>query len=76
MAIRKWQSIKTCYCQHVKHEVDLEADIVFPASWLPEQKPRILAHRCSYALECNLDDRSSCIWSGTNPMIDPFLENL
>ncbi len=74
MAIRKWQPIKTCYCQHVDQEVTLEIEVVLPAEWLPEQKARIIAHRCSHALACNLDGRPSCIWSGTNPMIDPFLE--
>jgi hypothetical protein len=74
MAERKWEPIKTCYCQHVDQEVDLEAEMVFPVEWLPDQKPRIIAHRCSHALVCNLDGRPSCIWSGTNPMIDPFME--
>jgi hypothetical protein len=54
--------------------VALEAQVVYPSEWLPDQSPRILAHRCSMAMECNLDGRPSCIWSGTNPAIDPFIE--
>ena len=53
--------------------VALEAEIVYPADWLPDE-PRVLAHRCSHGLDCNLDGRSSCLWSGTNPVIDPFVE--
>jgi hypothetical protein len=76
MAFRTWQPIKICYCQHAGEEVALEADMVFPAEWLPEQQPRILAHRCSHAMECNMDERPSCVWAGTNPVFDPFSELL
>jgi hypothetical protein len=74
MAVSMWQTIKVRYCQHAEAEVGLETKIVYPAEWLPDQLPRVLAHRCSRAIACNLDDRGSCIWSGTNPMYDPFLE--
>jgi hypothetical protein len=40
---------------------------------LPDE-PRVLAHRCSYSLYCNLDGRPSCLWAGTNPAVDPFTE--
>ena len=73
MSYKTWQALKTCYCQHVDQDVSLEAEVVYPAERLPDQSPRILAHRCSRALECNLDGRSSCLWSGTNPTIDSFL---
>jgi hypothetical protein len=74
MAEKAWQAIKTCYCHHVDQEVALEAEMIYPAEWLPDQMPRVVAHRCSYALACNLDGRPSCIWAGTNPAIDPFIE--
>jgi hypothetical protein len=73
MAFKTWQALKVCYCQHVDSEVALEAEVVYPAEFLPDQAPRILAHRCSQAMVCNLDHRSSCVWSGTNPAFDPFL---
>jgi hypothetical protein len=76
MSVKSWEPIKYCYCNHIQHNVALEVEMVYPAEWLPDQAPRVLAHRCSHALACNLDGRSSCIWSGTNPAIDPFIENL
>jgi hypothetical protein len=75
MAVKTWQTIKVQYCHHVKAEVELEAQAVYPAEWLPDQPPRILAHRCSHAFACNLDGRPSCVWAGTNPSYDPFLED-
>ena len=74
MSLRTWQAIKICYCVHAGEEVALEAEVVYPSDILPDQAPRVLAHRCSHALACNLDDRPSCIWAGTNPAIDPFIE--
>jgi hypothetical protein len=74
MSVRVWEPIKICFCHHADQEVALEADIVLPAEWLPDQPPRILAHRCSHGVECNLDGRPSCMWAGTNPAIDPFSE--
>ncbi len=74
MAEKTWQTIKVRFCHHVDQEVGLEAELVFPAEWLPDQQPRVTAHRCSRAIACNLDGRSSCVWAGTNPAIDPFFE--
>ena len=74
MATRTWQSIKICYCHHVDQEVSLETEVVYPAEWLPDIEPaRVLAHRCSQGVTCNLDEKPSCMWAGTNPTIDPFL---
>jgi hypothetical protein len=72
MAVKTWRTIKVQYCHHVDADVELEAEVVYPAEWLPEQPARILAHRCSRGLECNLDSRPSCVWAGTNPAYDPF----
>ena len=72
MATKTWQPIKVCYCQHVGVEVSLEAELIYPAEWLPDQNPRITSHRCSRGIECNLDGRVSCLWAGTNPTVDPF----
>jgi hypothetical protein len=74
MSVKTWQPIKVCYCQHVGSEVALEAELIYPAEWLPDQNPRVNAHRCSRGMTCNLDGRPSCIWAGTNPAIDPFIE--
>jgi hypothetical protein len=72
MASKTWQPIKVSFCQHAGQQVSLEAEIIYPPEILPDQAPRVVAHRCSLALVCNLDGRSSCIWAGTNPAIDPF----
>ncbi|MEW6403590.1 MAG: hypothetical protein AB1649_17480 [Chloroflexota bacterium] len=70
MAERTWQVQKIKYCEHVGHEIALESEVVYPAEFLPEQPPRILAHRCSNALECNMVDKASCALCGTNPDLD------
>ncbi len=74
MALRTWEIVKVRYCPQVSKEVGLEANLVYPAERLPDQPPRVLAHRCSEALICNLDDRATCVWAGTNPAYDPFAE--
>lgn len=75
MAVKNWQTIRLRYCEHAKAEVGLEAEVVYPTSdILPEQAPRVLAHRCTHAFACNLDNRPSCVWAGTNPLYDPFAE--
>jgi hypothetical protein len=74
MAVKTWQPVKIRFCHHAGQEVALEAEMVYPAEWMPFQKPRILAHRCSHAMVCNLDGRPSCVWAGTNPTYDPFVE--
>ena len=74
MAHKTWQAIKVRYCDHAGTDVALEAQVVYPAEWLPDQPPRVTAHRCSRAIACNLDERASCVWAGTNPAYDPFAE--
>lgn len=76
MAEKSWQVIKVRYCHHAQQEVNLEAEMIYPAEFLPDQQPRINAHRCSHAFACNLDGRASCVWAGTNPSFDPFIEVL
>jgi hypothetical protein len=76
MVEKTWQTLKVCYCQHVGQEVALEAEVVYPAEFLPEQPGRVTAHRCSQGINCNQDDRAACMWSGSNPAFDPFLEVL
>ncbi len=76
MAVKTWETIRIRYCDHAKADVGLEAQVVYPAEFLPDQAPRVLAHRCSHAFACNLDNRPSCIWAGTNPAFDPFIEKI
>ncbi len=73
MACVTWKSIKVQHCERVDEDVALQARVVYPASFLPEQPPRILAHRCSKGLECNQIDKPTCLWAGTLPGFDPFV---
>jgi hypothetical protein len=72
MAQKKWQTQKICYCERVGHEIKLEAQVVYAAEHLPDQPPRILAHRCSNAIECNTIDKMVCAYCGTNPEFKPL----
>lgn len=71
MTLKTWQVEKIQYCEHVGHEIALEAEMVYPAEHLPEQAPRVVAHRCSNALECNVLDKPACAYCGTNPNQNP-----
>mgnify|MGYP001769445565 CR=1 FL=1 len=73
MSVKTWQPVKYCFCHHVDGSVALEAEVVYPSEVLPDQQPRVLAHRCSHGAICNLDGRVSCLWAGTNPAVDPFI---
>lgn len=75
MASKSWQVIKVRYCHHVQKDVGLEAEVVYPADFMPDQAPRIIGHRCSHAFACNIDGRPSCVWAGTNPAYDPFTDD-
>lgn len=76
MSTKTWEVIKVRYCHHAGEEVGLEAELIFPAEWMPEQAPRVNAHRCSHAFACSMDGRPSCVWAGTNPTVDPFAEGM
>jgi hypothetical protein len=71
MATKVWQVEKTKYCEHVQNTIAIETEVVYPAEFLPEQAPRIVARRCSKALECNCIEHPACSLSGTNPDLDP-----
>ena len=74
MAVKKWESIKVRHCERVQKEVTLDAELIYPADLLPDSAPQTVSHRCSYAYACNLDERGSCVWAGSNPVYDPFKE--
>ncbi len=76
MAVKTWQTIQVRFCDHAGCEVGLEAQVIYPAEFLPDQPPQVVAHRCSHGYSCMVDGRTSCVWSGTNPAFDPFLENM
>jgi hypothetical protein len=72
MAEKKWEPLKIQFCDQAGCDVVLEAEVVYPAEFLPDQPPRTLSKRCSRGLECNMWDHMTCIWAGTNPQYDPF----
>jgi hypothetical protein len=72
MAVKTWQTIKIQYCHHVGEEVGLEAEVVYPPEWLPDQPPRVFAHRCSHGLACNLDGRASLHLGRHKPNLRPI----
>ncbi len=74
MSTKTWEVLKSCYCHHIGQQVALEAQVVYPSDILPDPSPRVLAHRCSKGMDCNLGGRASCVWAGTNPAFDPFIE--
>lgn len=74
MAVKVWQTIKVQYCRHAGGEVALEAEVLYPGEHLPDQDPRVVAHRCSRGVECGLLSEAACVWAGTNPAFDPFAE--
>lgn len=67
MAQKKWQIRKTIYCEHAGRDVVLETQIIVPSAMLPDQPPRVIAHRCSNAIECNKIEKMACALCGTNP---------
>ena len=72
MAKRTWQVKMVKYCEHVGHEIALENQVVYPAEHLPDQPPRIMASRCSNAVQCNtMFDKPVCVLCGTNPEHEP-----
>jgi len=71
MAEKIWQVEKIKYCEHVGHDIKIENEVVYPAEILPYQLPRIVAQRCSNALECNMLENATCALCGTNPDLDP-----
>jgi hypothetical protein len=70
MAEKAWEVTKVFYCDHVGQVVTIETEVVYPADVLPDA-PRVVARRCSSAKECNLYDKPSCVWCGTNPNFEP-----
>jgi len=70
MAEKAWEVTKVLYCDHLRQVVAIETEMVYAADALPDMT-RVIAHRCSNARECNLYDKPSCIWCGTNPNFEP-----
>ena len=74
MAEKQWKTIKVRFCDHAECEVELEVEELLPEEFLPDQPPRLRAHRCSGGLMCSQIEKIACRWSGSNPSLDPFTE--
>ncbi len=74
MAEKHWETIKVQFCDHAGCEVALEGQFIYPAEFLPDQPARLVSKRCSRGLECNMWNNMTCVWAGTNPMHDPFVQ--
>lgn len=72
MAERDWEVLKVKYCERIGCDVNLEVERIIPAEYLGEQPPRLVSHRCSRGRECMMFEQVSCIWSGSNSVVDPF----
>lgn len=72
MAMITWKTIDQRVCDRIGEAVCLEARLVYAAEVLPDQPPRVLAHRCSNGVVCNQMEQPACVWAGTNPGYDPF----
>jgi hypothetical protein len=73
MATVIWEPVKSQRCDRVGEWVRLEVRVAYPAELLPDQPPRVLARRCSHAMECSSIDRPACGWAGSWPGHDPML---
>lgn len=74
MAEKIWKIEKDKYCEHVGQQVQIQDQVIYPSDILPDQPPRVLAHRCSNATECNATEKASCSFCGTNPDLDPLCD--
>lgn len=73
MAERIWQTSKECFCEHIMRTVALESELIYPIDFLPDP-PRVRSHRCSMGVDCNQISKAACVWAGTNPNFDPYLQ--
>jgi hypothetical protein len=72
VATLMWEPVREQYCERVECQVALEAELIYPAEMMPDQPPRVTAHRCSLGMVCNLFDKPTCCWAGTQPGYDPL----
>jgi hypothetical protein len=74
MAEKHWEVIKEIQCRRAGCKAALEVEVVYPAEFMPDQAARITAQRCSLGQNCSMLGQVACMWAGSNPDYDPFLE--
>jgi hypothetical protein len=62
MAWESWRAGKQTHCEVMDEKVTLQSRLAFAADNLPDQPPRVLAHRCSSAENCDHFDQNKCPW--------------
>lgn len=72
MAKKEWKTIKLRYCEHAGDMAGLEVKVIYPPEVLPDQPPQIGGHRCTLGEQCMMTNTGNCMWSGSNPDVDPF----
>ena len=72
MVEKTWEVIKVRLCSHAGCDVALEVEKLIPPERLGLQPSRLENHRCSNALACMQNGISACVWSGGDPLLDPF----
>jgi len=69
---KEWIVIGRRFCEAARAEVELMEQRVYPRTDLmPDGAYQVAQRRCSYAIDCNLDD-IPCRWAFTNLLNDPF----
>ena len=72
MAQEQWVEVKRQWCEIAQLEATLLERRVYPSEVLPDTEPyRVLAHRCTAGILCNLIG-CSCRWAYTEPALDRF----
>ncbi|MFT3894974.1 MAG: hypothetical protein QM730_25385 [Anaerolineales bacterium] len=71
MTKQQWEVSMIRYCDRVGHPISLEVKVVYPPEYMPDHPPRVVARRCSNAVDCNGIDKAACAWCGTNPDYRP-----
>lgn len=73
MTTTAWVVVDTIQCDRVGQKADLlEQREYFEHQLTDVGRPyRVLAHKCSFGLECNLAEQR-CQWSYINPNYNPF----
>ena len=67
MTKEQWEVSVVRFCERIGHPIALEVKVAYPPEYMPDHPPRVVARRCSNAIECNAMDKAACAWCGTNP---------
>ncbi len=72
MVEKTWVVVKIRHCDRVNRDVALEVQKTYPPEMLGFQPAHLGSHRCSNGKMCMAQGMTACVWSGGNPLVDPF----